>query len=127
MSKWTGKKSPVNLPRGRRDSASINISHFHKGIPVWIENTYEEKSSHYRSTLLPVNYSTRPTWIPGVVQSVDTAKKEVSIRTNYTPPMIVSRTVSEVWPRNRTKGTLDDMVYFHHFVLLKFSLCVAGD
>ena len=64
MSKWTGKKSPVNLPRGRRDSASINISHFHKGIPVWIENTYEEKSSHYRSTLLPVNYSTRPTWIP---------------------------------------------------------------
>ena len=47
MSKWTGKKSPVNLPRGRRDSASINISHFHKGIPVWIENTYEEKSSHY--------------------------------------------------------------------------------
>ena len=65
MSKWTGKKSPVNLPRGRRDSASINISHFHKGIPVWIENTYEEKSSHYRSTLLPVNYSTRPTWIPG--------------------------------------------------------------
>ena len=39
MSKWTGKKSPVNLPRGRRDSASINISHFHKGIPVWIENT----------------------------------------------------------------------------------------
>jgi myosin heavy subunit len=114
MSKWTGKKSPVNLPRGRRDSASINISHFHKGIPVWIENSYEEKSSHYRSTLLPVNYSTRPTWIPGVVQSVDTAKKEVSIRTNYTPPMIVSRTVSEVWPRNRTKGTLDDMVYFHH-------------
>ena len=62
MSKWTGKKSPVNLPRGRRDSASINISHFHKGIPVWIENTYEEKSSHYRSTLLPVNYSTRPTF-----------------------------------------------------------------
>ena len=114
MSNWKGKQSPVNLPRGRRDSASINISHFHKGSPVWIENTYEEKTSHYRAALLPINYSTRPTWIPGIVQSVDTDTKQVNIKTSYTPPMMVSRGVAEVWPRNRTKYSLDDMVYFHH-------------
>ena len=108
------KSSPVNVPRGRRDSASVGISHFHKGIPVWIENCYEEQSSHYRSELLPVNHSTRPTWIPAIVQSVDTEKGEARVRTMYTPSMVVTRVASEMWPRNRTKSTLDDMVYFHH-------------
>ena len=108
------QSSPANVPRGRRDSASVGISHFHKGIPVWIENCYEEQSSHYRSELLPVNHSTRPTWIPAIVQSVDTEKGEARVRTMYTPSMVVTRVASEMWPRNRTKSTLDDMVYFHH-------------
>ena len=45
---------------------------------------------------------------------MDTEKGEARVRTMYTPSMVVTRVASEMWPRNRTKSTLDDMVYFHH-------------
>ena len=47
-------------------------------------------------------------------KSVDMDKGEARVRTMYTPSMVVTRVASKMWPRNRTKSTLDDMVYFHH-------------
>ena len=108
-----GSTSPSSLIHKRRDSQLLAIDQIQQGFPVWVQNPYEEGSnSHYRANQLPAAVCTRPTWVPAIVQSVDAKSGIISVKTTYVPPMILKLGRAEIWARNNTKTTLDDMVYF---------------
>ena len=110
-----GSTSPSSLIHKRRDSQLLAIDQIQQGFPVWVQNPYEEGSnSHYRANQLPAAVCTRPTWVPAIVQSVDAKSGIISVKTTYVPPMILKLGRAEIWARNNTKTTLDDMVYFKH-------------